>query len=153
MMAVLLPVFSLGYNPYSVLDARKVRHYDGYEYSPNGLILISGRDGVGIRDRYGLILPAEYERVEHLIPSKPYCKVMKDGEWMIYDIVRQELLSEERFTEVIPFGEYYYRLDSATGTKYLIMPRQYSRYNDASIAQISDQPPTCQTDGMRNQTE
>ena len=148
MMAVLLPVFSLGYNPYSVLDARKVRHYDGYEYSPNGLILISGRDGVGIRDRYSLVLPPEYERVEHLVPSKPYCKVMKDGEWMIYDIVRQELLSEERFTEVIPFGEYSYRLDSASGTKYLIMPRRYSRYNDASIAHISDQPPTCQEDSM-----
>ena len=147
-MAILLPVFSLGYNPYSVLDARKVRHYDGYEYSPNGLMLISGRDGVGIRDRYSLVLPPEYERVEHLVPSKPYCKVMKDGEWMIYDIVRQELLSEERFTEVIPFGEYSYRLDSASGTKYVIMPRRYSRYNDASIAHISDQPPTCQEDSM-----
>lgn len=147
-MAILLPVFSLGYNPYSVLDARKVRHYDGYEYSPNGLMLISGRDGVGIRDRYSLVLPPEYERVEHLVPSKPYCKVMKDGEWMIYDIVRQELLSEERFTEVIPFGKYSYRLDSASGTKYLIMPRRYSRYNDASIAHISYQPPTCQEDSM-----
>ena len=144
MMAILLPIFSLGYNPYSVIDARKVRHYDGYEYSPNGLMLVSGRDGVGIRDRYGLILPPEYERVEHLIPSKPYCKVMKDGEWMVYDIVRQELLSEERFTEIIPFGEYSYRLDSASGTKYLIMPRRYSIYNDASVALISDQPPTCQ---------
>lgn len=153
MMAVLLPVFSLGYNPYSVLDAGKVRHYDGYEYSPNGRMLISGRDGVGIRDRYGLILPAEYERVEHLIPSKPYCKVMKDGEWMIYDIVRQELLSEERFTEVIPFGEYSYRLDSASGTKYLIIPMLYSRYHNDSIAHISDQPPTGQTDSMRNQSE
>ena len=144
MMAILLPIFSLGYNPYSVLDARKVRHYDGYEYSPNGLMLVSGRDGVGIRDRYGLILPPEYERVEHLIPSKPYCKVMKDGEWMVYDIVRQELLSEERFTEIIPFGEYSYKLDSASGTKYLIMPRRYSIYNDASVALVSDQPPTCQ---------
>ena len=144
MMAILLPIFSLGYNPYSVLDARKVRHYDGYEYSPNGLMLVSGRDGVGIRDRYGLILPPEYERVEHLIPSKPYCKVMKDGEWMVYDIVRQELLSEERFTEIIPFGEYSCKLDSASGTKYLIMPRRYSIYNDASIALISNQPPTCQ---------
>ena len=144
MMAILLPIFSLGYNPYSVLDARKVRHYDGYEYSPNGLMLVSGRDGVGIRDRYGLILPPEYERVEHLIPSKPYCKVMKDGEWMVYDIVRQELLSEERFNEVIPFGENSYRLDSVSGTKYLIMPRRYSIYNDASIALISNQPPTCQ---------
>ena len=82
--------------------------------------------------------------MEHLIPSKPYCKVMKEGEWMVYDIVRQELLSEERFNEVIPFGENSYRLDSASGTKYLIMPRRYSIYNDAGVALISDQPPICQ---------
>ena len=135
-MAVVLPVFSLGYNPYSVIDAGKVRHYDSYEYAPNGLMMVSGRNGIGIRDRYGLILPPEYEKVEHLIASKPYCKVMKDGEWMIYDIVRQELLSEERFTAVIPCGEYTYKLTSAAGDKYLKIPRRYSRYNDDNLAVI-----------------
>lgn len=54
-------------------------------------MLVCGRDGVGIRDRYGLILPPEYERVEHLIPSKPYCKVMKDGDLMVVITALSEL--------------------------------------------------------------
>ena len=141
-IAVVLPVFSLGYNPCSVMEAGKVSHYDSYEYAPNGLMMVSGREGIGIRDRYGLILPPEYEAVEHLISSKPYCKVMKDGEWMIYDIVRQMLLTEERFADVIPCGEYTYKLTSASCDKYLIIPRRYSRYNDACVAVIADVLPT-----------
>lgn len=43
-----------------------------------------------------LILPIDrYNRIELLTPSKPYCKVRKDGKWQIYDIERQELVSDE----------------------------------------------------------
>lgn len=137
--AVLLPVFCIGYNPYSVLDAGKIGHFDEYEYSRNGLMLVRGRDGIGIRDRYELILPAEYEKVELLIPHKPYCKVRTDEGWQIYDIVRQELLTEEVFAEVIPYGERTFLLKSEGGDKYLIMPLTYSRFNDSKVASIASE--------------
>lgn len=135
--AVLLPVFCIGYNPYSVLDAGRVGPFDGYEYSRNGLMLVKGKDGMGIRDRYELILPAEYEDVELLISHKPYCKVETVDGWKIYDIVRQELLTEEVFTEVIPYGKFTFLLKSEEGDKYLIIPLTYSRFNDSKVAVIS----------------
>jgi hypothetical protein len=142
-------MFCIGYNPYSVLEARKIRHFDEYEYSYNGLMLVIGRDGIGIRDRYELILPAEYCDVELLKSHKPYCKVeTKDG-WQIYDIVKQELLSEDVFTAVVPYGEFSFLLQSDTGDKYLIMPSSYSRFNDKKTAVISEQPPTCMTSRER----
>lgn len=142
MVAVILPILSIGYNPYSVLEAGRVMHYDDYRYSPNGLMMVKGKDGYGIRDRYGLILPAEYDWIEHLIPSKPYCKVKKDGHWLIYDIERQELLSEEQFTEVMQCGELAYKLQSPCGDRYLLIPDRYSRFNDGCVAEIVDQLPS-----------
>ena len=142
MTAVVLPILSIGYNPYSVLEASRVMHYDDYEYSPNGLMLVKGKEGYGIRDRYGLILPAEYDWIEHLIPSKPYCKVEKDGFWLIYDIVKQELLSEEQFTDVVPCGELAYKLESPSGDRYLLIPYRYSRFDDGCVAEIADQLPS-----------
>lgn len=146
MSAIILPILSIGYNPYSVLEAGRVMHYDDYRYSPNGLMMVKGKDGYGIRDRYGLILPAEYDWIEHLIPSKPYCKVKKNGRWLIYDIVRQELLSEEQFTEVVPCGELAYKLHSPSGDRYLLIPYRYSRFNDGCVAEITDQLPTGRRD-------
>jgi len=142
MVAVILPILSIGYNPYSVLEAGRVMHYDDYRYSPNGLMMVKGKDGYGIRDRYGLILPAEYDWIEHLIPSKPYCKVKKDGHWLIYDIERQELLSEEQFTDVMQCGELAYKLQSPSGDRYLLVPDRYSRFNDDCVAEIVDQLPS-----------
>ena len=142
MVAVILPILSIGYNPYSVMEAGRVIHYDDYRYSPNGLMMVKGKDGYGIRDRYGLILPAEYDWIEHLIPSKPYCKVKKDGHWLIYDIERQELLSEEKFTDVTRCGEFAYRLQSPSGDRYLLIPYLYSRFDDGCAAEIVDQLPS-----------
>lgn len=142
MVAVILPILSIGYNPYSVMEAGRVIHYDDYRYSPNGLMMVKGKDGYGIRDRYGLILPAEYDWIEHLIPSKPYCKVKKDGHWLIYDIERQELLSEEKFTDVTRCGEFAYRLQSPSGDRYLLIPYLYSRFDDGCAAEIVDYLPS-----------
>lgn len=139
MVAVILPILSIGYNPYSVMEAGRVIHYDDYRYSPNGLMMVKGKDGYGIRDRYGLILPAEYDWIEHLIPSKPYCKVKKDEYWLIYDIERQELLSEEQFTDVIQCGDLAYKLQSPSEDRYLLVPDRYSRFDDGCVAEIVDQ--------------
>lgn len=141
MVSLLIPVFCIGYNPFSVLEARKVGHFDDYGFSRHGLMLVTGRDGDGIRDRYGLILPAEYYYIDLLIPTKPYCKVRKLDGWKIYDLEKQKLISDEEFTDVIPYGEYSFLLKSEQGDRYLKIPHVYSRFSDRGDAVITDDAP------------
>lgn len=141
MIALIMPVFCLGYNPYSVLEAGRAWHFDKYYGSPDGILCVRAGDTGGLRDRYGVILPVDiYDRIEILTPSKPYCKVRKDGKWQIYDIERQELVSEEWFEDVIPCDEYVYRLKSQNGDKYLSL-RWYYNPDGEQTAKIVDEMP------------
>ena len=140
-VALIMPTFCLGYNQYSVLDAKREWHFNKYIWSQNGLLCVSKGNVGGLRDRYGVILPFEYNRIELLEPSKPYCKVRKDGMWQIFDIERHELVSDERFEEVIPCDDNVCRLKSQNGDKYLIMPSYYNRYDKEQSAVISDKLP------------
>ena len=138
-VALIMPVFCLGYNPYSVLEASRAWHFDKYAYSQNGLLCVSnGTDG-GLRDRYGVILPLEYDRIELLDSSKPYCKVRKNRMWQIYDIERHELVCDEWFEEVVQCDEYVYRLKSQNGDKYMTIQWYYNRYDEEQSAVISDE--------------
>ena len=141
MIALVMPVFCLGYNPYSVLEASRAWHFDKYYGSPDGILCVRAGDTGGLRDRYGVILPVDmYDRIEILTPSKPYCKVRKDGKWQIYDIERQELVSEEWFEDVIPCDEYVYCLKSENGDKYLSL-RWYYNPDGEQTAKIVDEIP------------
>ena len=141
MIALVMPVFCLGYNPYSVLEASRAWHFDKYYGSPDGILCVRAGDTGGLRDRYGVILPVDrYGRIELLTPSKPYCKVRKEGKWQIYDIERQELVSEEWFEDVIPCDEYVYRLKSENGDKYLSL-RWYYNPDGEQTAKIVDEMP------------
>ena len=135
-VAFVMPVFCLGYNPYSVLEAGRAWHFDKYYGSRDGILCVRAGNTGGLRDRYGVILPLEYDRIELLTPSKPYCKVRKDSKWQIYDIERQELVSDEWFEDVIRYGEYTYLLKSGNEHKYLIMPKYYSRFGGEQPAVI-----------------
>ena len=141
MIALIMPVFCLGYNPYSVLEASRAWHFDKYYGSPDGILCVRAGDTGGLRDRYGVILPIDiYDRIELLTPSKPYCKVRKDRKWQIYDIERQELVSNEWFEDVIPCDEYVYRLKSQNGDKYLSL-RWYYNPDGEQTAKIVDEMP------------
>lgn len=61
--------------------------------------------------------------------------------WQIYDIERQELVSNEWFEDIIPCDEYIYRLKSQNGDKYLTMHWYYSRYDDELPAKVLDELP------------
>ena len=142
MIALVMPVFCLGYNPYSVLEAGRAWHFDKYYESPDGILCVRAGDTGGLRDRYGVVLPVDrYDRIELLTPSKPYCKVRKDGKWQIYDIERQELFSDEWFEDVIPCDEYVYRLKTQNGDKYLSL-RWYYNPDGEQTAMIVDEMPT-----------
>ena len=140
-VSLAIPIFCIGYNPFSVLEARKVRHFDDYGFSRHGLMLVTGSEGDGIRDRYGLILPPEYYYINLLIPTKPYCKVRKLDGWKIYDLEKKKLISDEEFTDVIPYGEYSFLLKSEQGDKYLKIPHVYSRFSDRGNAVIIEEAP------------
>ena len=140
MIALVMPVFCLGYNPYSVLEAGRAWHFDRYYGSPDGILCVRSGNTGGLRDRYGVILPLEYDRIELLTPSKPYCKVRKNRMWQIYDIERQELVSDEWFEEIIPCDEYVYRLKSQNGDKYLSL-RWYYNPDGEQTAKIVDELP------------
>ena len=141
MIALIMPVFCLGYNSYSVLEASRVWHFDKYAYSKNGLLCVSNGTIAGLRDRYGVILPLEYDCIELLDSSKPYCKVHKNRMWQIYDIERHELVSDEWFEEVVQCDEYVYRLKSQNGDKYMTIQWYYNRYDEEQSAVISDELP------------
>jgi hypothetical protein len=104
-IALALPVFSLGYNPYTVLEGG--RHYKCADcnYSPNGLMYVRNSDyGIvkkGLRDRYGVLIPVEFEELQLVNKYKPYFVVARDGEWNVYDIWEQRLL----------FGRNYMNID------------------------------------------
>ena len=140
-VALIMPVFCLGYNPYSVLEGSRAWHFNKYGYSQNGLLCVSTGTVGGLRDRYGVILPLEYDRIELLDSSKPYCKVRKNRMWQIYDIERHELVSDEWFEEVVQCDEYVYRLKSQNGDKYMTIQWYYNRYDEEQSAVISDKLP------------
>lgn len=140
-VALVMPVFCLGYNPYSVLEAQREWHFNKYRWSDNGLLCVRKGNVGGLRDRYGVILPLEYDRIELLTSSKPYCKVRKNRMWRIYDIERHELVSDEWFEDVTQCDEYVYRLKSQNGDKYMTIQRYYNRYDEEQSAVISDELP------------
>lgn len=140
-VALIMPVFCLGYNPYSVLEASRAWHFDKYGYSQNGLLCVRSGNVGGLRDRYGVILPLEYDSIELLDSSKPYCKVSKNSMWQIYDIERHELVTDECFEEVVQCDEYVYRLKSQNGDKYMTIKWSYNRYDEEQTAVISDEMP------------
>ena len=141
MIALIIPVFCLGYNPYSVLEASRSWHFDKYYGSPDGILCVRAGDTGGLRDRYGIILPVDrYDRIELLTPSKPYCKVRKDGKWQIYDIERHELVSDEWFEEVVQCDEYVYRLKSQNGDKYLSLRWYYNPDGEQTARIVNEMP-------------
>ena len=76
--AFILPMLLLGYNPYALIKADNVHlfgHRRGlYEYSYNG--------NVGLRDRYGVIIPAENQNMYFLDHRQNYIAVLeKDKSW------------------------------------------------------------------------
>ena len=140
-IALIIPVLSIGYNPYSVWDARRVIHYDGYSWAKNGLLVVKSKNGIGIRDRYGIVLPAENSYFEILNPTKPYLKVYRNNSWQIYDIERKELVSDAMFREIVPCDKHVYRLESENSDKYLKIPLYYNRYKKEQPAMITDSIP------------
>lgn len=132
LMGIVLPLLSMGYNPYAAIDCKVTHRYNKYSY---GVLAVESKDGQGLRDRYGIIMPTVYDCIEDIAPGEPYIKGFKDTFFQIYDIDAQNLLSEEWFyaIEKEPDSRCFYLLKSVDGDK-----RFWTPHWDAGICEMVD---------------
>jgi hypothetical protein len=130
-MGFVMPLLSMGYNPYTAIDYRVRPSY--YHYF-GGVSFVTDGNQTGLRDRYGMISPVG-DRIEFISAYKPYVKVFKDDVFQVFDIENHRLLSEEWFDaiEQEEDSRYFYRLQSSNGEKRLLMPHW-----DADILETVD---------------
>lgn len=104
----------------------------------NGLLYVRSKNGLGIRDRYGIVLPAEYRHIQILQPRMPYFKVGKESVWQIYDIERHEVVGEESFSDILPYNDTTFVLKYSDGDHYLLLPKCYDRRAESQPVIITD---------------
>lgn len=70
------PMLLLGYNPYA-----NVMNDDVYAFGRNhrGLYMISWKESVGLRDRYGTLIPPKNQRIYFLDKDENYVAVLQNG--------------------------------------------------------------------------
>ena len=114
--ALLLPVLTLGYNPYACPQGARLHKFVSYAGSPDGLLLVHAGNHYGLRDRFGTILPCQYERIEMLgNEHQPFVKVRQNDGWGIYDLERHVMVAEPHYISVEPYNQAYYRLKDEQG--------------------------------------
>jgi hypothetical protein len=130
-MGFIMPLLSMGYNPYTAIDYRVRPSY--YHYF-GGVSFVTDGNQTGLRDRYGMISPVG-DHIQFIETHKPYVKVFKEDFFQIYDIDMHRLLSEEWFFDIEQEEDsrYFYRLQSSNGEKRLLMPHW-----DAGILEMVD---------------
>lgn len=116
----ILPIFLLGYNPYTTISADYVElmkvHYSS---APNGLYRFS-EDGLsGVRDRYGVIIPARYNKLYFLDGTKDYV-VLADGELESSDYHLQIFYLKWREYLIPEDGETVTRIEKIENKKYAL---------------------------------
>ncbi len=131
LMGFIMPLLSMGYNPYTAIDYRVRPSY--YHYF-GGVSFVTDGNQTGLRDRYGMVSPVG-DRIDFISAYKPYVKVYKEDFFQIYDIDMHRLLSEEWFFDIKQEEDsrYFYRLQSSNGEKRLLMPHW-----DAGILEMVD---------------
>ena len=122
----------IGYNLYAATHVGMRAKYKDYAPAIKGLWLVDcGSDKLGLRDRYGMVLNADYEDVLQLQPTKPFLKVQKNGKWGVYDIEQRRLEVDPVYTAIIQKGKYTFLLEdelNPENNKYLTMFVHYYRY-------------------------
>ena len=131
-IVVFIQPFSIGYNLYTATDVGMRSKYRYYDPAIKGLWLVDcGSDKLGLRDRYGMILNADYEDIVQLQRTKPFVKVQKNGKWGVYDIEQRRLEVDPVYTAIIQKGKYTFLLEdelNPENNKYLTMFVHYYRY-------------------------
>lgn len=135
-VAFIVPISCLGYNPYSAMHVS--RHYDyvGYLWGERGLMRVYGRDGFGLRDRYGMVTPLQRGSIEFIDSWKPFVKIGSRGlGWNLYDIERQEFITDVLYEDIQPYGENVIRLQKDSCCHYVVYEKYYS-WGDAKMQYV-----------------
>ena len=131
-IAVFIQPLCIGYNLYTATHVGMRSKYRYYDRAINGLWVVDdGKDKLGIRDRYGMVLNTDYEEIYQLQPSKPYVKVLKNGKWGVYDLEQHRMDIAPTYTDIIQKGKYTFLLldeENPKNNKYLTMFVHYYRY-------------------------
>ena len=131
-IVVLIQPCCIGYNLYAATHVGMRSKNRDYAPAIKGLWLVDcGSDKLGLRDRYGIILNADYEDIQQLQPTKPFVKVQKAGKWGVYDIEQRRMEIEPTYSDIIQKGKYSFLLVDTLNTannKYLTMFVHYYRY-------------------------
>lgn len=131
-IAVFIQPLCIGYNLYTATHVGMRSKYRYYDQAINGLWVVDdGKDKLGIRDRYGMVLNTDYEEIYQLQPSKPYVKVLKNGKWGVYDLEQHRMDIAPTYTDIIQKGKYTFLLldeENPKNNKYLTMFVHYYRY-------------------------
>lgn len=141
-VAFIVPISCLGYNPYSAMHVS--RHYDyvGYLWGDRGLLRVAGRDGFGLRDRYGMITPLQRGSIEFIDPWKPFVKIGARGTgWSLYDIERHEFITVEHYDNIEPYGQNIIRLQKDSCCHYMNYKNYYYWDSEAPQYVITDTIP------------
>lgn len=96
-LGILIPFFSLGYNVLACTDAKRISDNELYPYLSRGLLLVEGKDGPGIRDRYGMVVCPSCERVGGEISSDSFRHALADEFYLDYfpeNVNNPELLDQ-----------------------------------------------------------
>lgn len=131
-IALFIQPLCIGYNLYTATHVGMRSKYRYYDRAINGLWVVDdGKDKLGIRDRYGMVLNADYEKIYQLQPSKPYVKVLKNARWGVYDLEQHRMDIAPTYTDIIQKGKYTFLLsdeENPKNNKYLTMFVHYYRY-------------------------
>lgn len=145
--AFIVPISSLGYNPYSAMGTARLRDFSDYIYGNRGLLYVYDNDGVGIRDRYGMIMPADFCEIDFVQNWKPYTRARDvrhkwNPSWRLYDIERQEFITDEYYERIELCDENVMRLqiDSCTN-RFMTFDWWYDRFSDREHYVITDTMP------------
>lgn len=142
LVAFIVPISSLGYNPYSAMHVSRNYDYVGYLWGDRGLLRVYGKDGFGLRDRYGMVTPVLDKSMEFIDPEKPFVKVgTRSSGWQLYDIVNHEFITDAHYEDIERYGENVFRLQKDSCYKYMKYKELYVGNSEEEQYIITDTIP------------
>lgn len=97
----LIPIFLMGYNPYAALSVERTTPFKNWSQAyDRGLYQISSDGKIGLRDRYGVVVSPEYDRIHYLDRRQYFVALykvngtnkIKQHEVAVFDLINRQFL-------------------------------------------------------------
>lgn len=152
MPTLLIAPLSLGLNPYAVLDCDYVSKYHYGYYASEGVYIIEKDGKLGLRDRFGLILPTEYNEFKRLDKWGRYISVLEgpntliaNNRYGIYDVGSRRFVLDPKsvaVSQIEQVNENTFNLIGPANGHFatLLLPGHHPEREDDYIPQIMIEP-------------